>query len=215
MLDPFYPYKNERSKKLQYLTLVNNPPSNHPVTVDEAKLYCKVDTTADDDVFEILVHAAVKAIENECGGLAIVKRTFTQKQTGGLEVIELMREPLVSLTSVTFAENFNSTPTTITSQVRTLSGQLIHENGYFKQGRDGDGYVIQFVAGLVDDTNQAHLDAPQILRTAILRMIAFLYEQRQEFARSYSEGSWKVDYSEVPEAIKRLVMPYHISKGVI
>lgn len=199
----------------QLMTFTNAPPTNHPVTVDEAKLFCKVDTTDDDDVFEILLHAAVKEIENECGGLAIVKRTFTQKQTGGIEFIELMRSPVVSITSMTYALGFTDTPSSITSDVRLSGDNVFHEDGYFKQGRSGDGYVTTFVAGLVDDTNQAHLDAPSVLRNAILRLIAYYYENRQEFAKSYNENQWSVQYAGMPENIKRMVMTYHTGKALI
>lgn len=199
----------------QYLTVNNAPPTNHPVTVDEAKLFCKVDTATDNDIFDMLIHAATKEIENETGGYCIIKRSITQKQTGGLEVLELMREPVASITSVTYAQGFSDTPTTITSDVRLSGANLFHEDGYFKQGRNGDGYVVTFVAGSIDDTNQAHLSTPSLLKNAILRLVAYYYENRQEHAKQYSEGNWSVSYGPMPEDVKRMVMYYHTSKGLI
>ena len=95
---------------------------------------------------------------------------------------------------------------------------MYHIDGYFEQGRKGDGYTIQYDAGYFTASNYTNSTDPalNVFKTAILRTVAWLYEQREEHVVSMKEGQWSVSYAgELPNGIKRLVMPYHTGKNII
>ena len=155
--------------KYQNVTISTSEPVHEPVSLEEAKNYLKVDYTTDDTLIENLIHVVRKQIENELGGLLIVKRTVTQKQTGGLDTINLFRQPVNSITSITYYEDFSSTGSVVSAtNYRFSDGQLYHIDGYWQSGRESDGYVIVYNAGIADDTGQSAENSPYTLRHAIL-----------------------------------------------
>lgn len=202
--------------KYQATTVTVTEPVFEPVSLEEAKNYLKVDYATDDNLIEILIHVARKQIENELGGLLIVKRAVTQKQTGGLERIDLLRQPVNSITSVTYYEDFASTGSVIAStDYRFNDGQLYHKDGFFSRGREGDGYVIVYNAGIANDTGQSAENSPHTLRQAIMRIVAYLYENREEYVTQISEGNLSVTYNkEIRNDVNLLLMPYHTGLAV-
>jgi uncharacterized phiE125 gp8 family phage protein len=205
-----------QNKKYQFLTITDAEPQYEPVSLELVKNYLKVDYTTDNDLIEALIHSARKQIEAECGSLAIVRRSVTQKQTGGLQFIDLMRQPVNSITSVTYYESFDSTGEVIpATDYRFSDGILIHKDGYWKSGRDADGYVIVYNAGITLDTGQSAENSPHTLRTAIMRLIAFLYENREQYVTGINEGNLSVSYDQnMRKEINMLIMPYHTGKAV-
>lgn len=200
----------------QYVTVAQTTPTHNPVSLEEAKNYLKVDYATDDDLIEALIFAARKQVENELGGLLIVKRTVTQKQTGGVKTIDLMRGPMVSISSITYYEDFDSVGELISSSdYRFADGAIFHRNGFWDEGREADGYVIVYTAGLVDDTGQAAENSPETIRMAILRIVAYLYENREEYSTQISEGGLTVTYNkQLRNDVNLMLMPYHTGKAV-
>ena len=204
--------------RIQNVTISAAEPTYEPLELALVKTYLKVDTSADDTLIEVLIMAARKQIENELGGYLIVKRSVTQKQTGGLETIDLLRQPVNSITSVTYYENFDSAGEVIAStKYRFSDGKLYHTDGYWKAGRESDGYVIVYNAGVQEDTGQSAENSSKALRTAMLRYIAYMYENREEYATTISEGGFNISYNSIigNTLFKNLLMPYHTGKGLI
>lgn len=192
----------------------SNNITHEPVDLEEMKNYLKIDYTTDDDLIESLIKSARKQVEDELGGLAIIQRQFIQKQTGGLERLELLRQPVQSITSITYNQYFESTGETITNY-RRVGHLLYHQDGYWQTGREADGYVITYTAGLVPDTGNSHRDVPRGIRTTIERIVAYLYENREDFATSINEGNLSINYDKnLRRDINLLMMPYHTGKGL-
>jgi uncharacterized phiE125 gp8 family phage protein len=202
--------------KYQAITVSATEPQYEPISLEETKNYLKIDYTTDDQLIENLIHTVRRQVENELGGFLIVKRTVTQKQTGGLETIDFMRSPVNSITSITYYESFDSTGSVISSSnYRFNDGQLYHKDGYWAQGREGDGYVIVYNAGLVNDTGQTAENSPHPLRHAILRIVAYLYENREEYVTQANEGNFSVTYDKkIRSDVNLLLMPYHTGMAV-
>lgn len=216
------PYASVGSTIKQDIKLkVTTAPTLTLVSKTEAKNYLKLSSdTADDDLVEDLISASQGMIERELGGLALVTTGFTQYQKGGIEIIELMREPIVGTPTVSYYSDFSTvTATSLTaSSIRAVQNELYHVDGYFDEGRDGDGYTIQYDAGYFTASNYTTSTDPalNVFKTAILRTVAWLYEQREEHVTSSNEGEWSVSYSgELPMGIKRLVMPFSTGRGLI
>lgn len=203
--------------KYQNISVSSPEPTNEPISLTLAKNYLKVDYTTDDDLIEFLIKSVRKQIENELGGLHIVKRAVTQKQTGGIERIKFMREPVNSITSITYFEEFDSTGEVLSaSNYRFVDGEIYHRDGFWKVGRESDGYVIVYNAGIVDDTGQAAENSAPALRNAMLRIIGYLYENREEFATTIGEGNLNISYNTIVgnSELKSLLMPYMTVKAV-
>jgi uncharacterized phiE125 gp8 family phage protein len=210
------PYDISQSK-YQNITINSTEPTYEPVTLSEAKNYLKVDYTTDDNLISSLIFSARKQIENELGGVAIVKRSFTQKQTGGIKEICLMRQPVNSITSLTYYDSFDSIGELIDpSEYRNVNEFIFSKNGFFNFGRNADGYVTVFNAGLVEDTQIGASTCPISLKTAILRIVAYLYENREEFATTIGEGGFSISYNSIVgnSEFKSLLAPYMVSKAV-
>lgn len=188
--------------------------THEPADLEEMKNYLKIDYDTDDDLIESLIKGARKQVEAELGGLAIIQRQFIQKFTGGLERIELLRQPVQSISSVIYNEYFDSTGQAITNY-RRVNHLLYHEDTFWKIGRDADGYIVTFVAGLVADTGQSHTNVPRGIRVAIERIVAYLYENREDFATSINEGNFSITYDKnLRRDINLLLMPFHTGKGI-
>jgi uncharacterized phiE125 gp8 family phage protein len=196
----------------QYVTISETEPTHEPVTVNEAKNYFKVDDTTDDTLIAQIIKTARKMIETHAS-LTFHQRTVTQKQTGGVESLDALRMPVTTVSSITYAKDFDSTPTTLDSLSYRLAGnKFYHESGNFVRGRDADGYVITYAAGMVADATPSTLRSD--FKTAILRVAAFLYENRQEYATGWSEQGFSVNYDIMKSEINRIINPYSTAKGI-
>lgn len=216
-------YDDERYNILQVPKMVlKTPPTQTLVSKAEAKNYLKLSSDTTDDTFvEQLIDSATAMIERELGGIALYHQTWTQYQQGGCETIELMRSPVIGVPTVSYYESFDTvtaTNITYTSHFRTLEDELYHADGYFDAGREGDGYKIEYDVGMFTASNYTSSSDPRLdtFKTAICRTIAYLYENREEHIDSISEGNWKVTYDkQLPQGIKRLIMPFHSGRGLI
>lgn len=201
----------------QYISISETEPLYEPITVNEAKNYMKVDDSTDDALILQLIKTSRKMIETQAA-LAFHRRTVTQKQTGGIETLDAMRVPVHSVSSIQFAEEFDSSYIILdSSEYRLANNRFFNENYRFQRGRDGDGYVITYVAGMVADTTPSTLNND--MKTAILRVVAFLYENRQEYAQGWSEQGFSISYESEGVAllkgiINKLVNPYASAKGI-
>lgn len=165
--------------------------TNEPLSLTEVKNNLKIDYSTDDDLLTGLIKSVRVQIETELGGVNIIRRNMIQKQTGGVEFIELLRQPVNSIASIIYFEDFDSTGETITDY-RQVNNILYHRDTFFKVGRAADGYVITYNAGLIADAVNANLSVPSNIKTAMQRVISYLYENRQQYASTYSEGGWSI-----------------------
>lgn len=216
------PYADNQYENQNIKLKLKSAPTQSVVSKTEAKNYLKLSSdTTDDTLVEQLITSATGIIERELGGVSIYTQTWLQYQQGGCDVIELMREPVIGTPTVSFYSDFETvTATTITATTtfRNIDNELYHVDGYWERGRNGDGYTIEFDTGVFTASTVTSSQDPRlsVFKTAILRTVAWLYEQREEHVTSIREGEWSVDYSsELPNGIKRLIMPYHSGRGLI
>ena len=200
------------SVPLQYITVTEAEPTYEPVTVTEAKNYLKVDDNTDDALIAQLIKTSRRMIETHAN-IKFHRRSVTQKQTGGLETLDAMRHPIFSVSSITYAKDFDSTPETLdSSEYRFVHDRFFHEAGRFVEGRPADGYVITYTAGMVADATPSTLNND--FKTAILRILAFLYENRQEYAQGWNEQGFSINYDIMKGEINRIINPYASAKGI-
>ena len=217
-LDPYSPTRTIR--QTPRLTRVSAPTFSI-VSKQEMNNYLKVEENGDTDIIDHIIDTATSIVERECGGIAIVEQTWKQYQKGGCERITLMREPIIGTPTVSYYEEFETTVATnitYSSFFKTVENELYHVDGYWEEGRDGDGYTITFKAGLFTATDYTTTKNPDLdlLKIAICRIGAWLYEQREEHTTDINEGNWSIKYTnELPTGIKRLLQPFHTGRGLI
>lgn len=164
-----------------------SPSTDEPVTVAEAKLWIKLDSTetADDNVVSSLITTARTRIE-ECSARSFIKNTFDAylDRTPCEQEVRLPRAPLVSVTSVTGFSNLDLTDTGGTAMstsgyyVDTASepGRVVltGASAWPTGTRRANAMIIRFVAG--ESTSAAGVQ--ERAKTEIKQLVAKLYEHR-------------------------------------
>lgn len=215
-----YPEHGLTGKKVnQNITIEQtSTPTLTIVSSTEMKNYLKVDGSTDDTLINGLTLAAQSIISRQLGDTPLIETDFTQRQKGGIEHIKLMRNNVNGVPTVSYYESFDTTTATnitYSDYFRKVGNKLIHVNGYFVEGRDGDGYTIDFKAGKY--TASSYSSADEGLKTAVQRIVGYLYENREEGLTDLKESNWtaKYDWSSDPVGVKYLLMPYHSGEGII
>lgn len=160
-------------------------PTIEPVTVDEAKNFCRIDLTEDDSLITNLITAARQASENYTGR-AYINQSITYSTDTNSLFIPLPKIPYSSCTTVKYLDTDNAW------QALTVT------TDYDVTKRGEAGVVTLLTTPSVDDRGVATVEVvyvagygataasvPYALKQAILMRVAALYERRSEA----SEGS--------------------------
>jgi uncharacterized phiE125 gp8 family phage protein len=144
------------------LTLVT--PAEMPVTVEEVRANSRIDGTADDDLIEGLIAAAVSYIESWTSrkfAPATWDYTADAFPTGA---IYLPLSPVASVASIAYADA-NSDPQVVTGY--TVDGVALSLAGGWPTG---SSVVVRFVAGD---------GVPAAVKQAVLLLVGHWYENRE------------------------------------
>lgn len=165
------------------------PPTIEPVTIDDAKLFAKIDPdmSVDNDLVGELIAAARKAIEEK-----LDRSIITQDWDYFLDAfpdadcpIRLERPPVVTVSSVKYTPNGGSLVTvnaadyyldnTLDSRGRPRRGEVWLQVGKAWPGdvlRVANGVQVRYTAGY------AAKDVPQSYRLGIKQLVAYWYYNR-------------------------------------
>lgn len=162
------------------VSLVTGPKAD-PVSLSEAKLHCRIDENADNATVAMLIKAAAAVCENYMRR-PIMTQEFKQfmDEWPGESYLELVRAPLVSVTSVKTYDDADVATVFASSNyfvdTATVPGRIVLRSNvsWPSWTRRANPIEIQFKAGYGDDPNSV----PTEIRMAILQTIAFLYENR-------------------------------------
>lgn len=180
------------------------------LTTDEAKNYIKVSHSVDDSLIRTLIEASESACENIIHKI-LYNSSYTQKQNGGLEEITLFKTPILTNPTLTYYENFTSAGTilTLNTDYRLVDNKLYHSDNYFIEGRKGDGYKIEYGAGMFTSSVDNNSMEYSCVKTFLARNVAFLYENRQIYCTNFNEENWSIsyNYADTPMEIKSILNP--------
>lgn len=196
-------------------------PATEPITLAQAKLYLRVDDTADNDLITALITAARERAE-EYTKRAFITQTWTYRLdrfpkgqaeqwwegvvqahsnilNGGKRDIMIPRPPLASITHLKTYDDAN-TATTYSADnyivdTNSKPGRLVLENAqtWPTDLRRANAIEIEFIAGYGANAT----DVPAAIRTAIYIILAKLYE-----CRGSDDG--------MPESAKMMLQPYKV-----
>lgn len=156
-------------------------PSVEPVTVDEVKLYARIDGTEEDTLLSSFIIAARKSCEQYLGRALIKQKMALLLNEWPDKVIELPRPPLFSVDSiVTIGEDgteitYDSSNYYVMNQ--TEPGKLIIKQSSanpYQIDRSYGGYKITFYAGYGTSAS----DVPNAIRDGLKAWVTHIYENR-------------------------------------
>ena len=177
---------------------VVTPPASEPITLAEAKLFLRVDHSAEDDLIATLIGAAREAVEAGCGRVLITRRVresldIWRRDAIGGAVLGL--GPVVDVIAVRLLAD-NGSQSVIDPARYRLEGnrdrpRLVFASGVPATLRDIGGIEIEYDVGFAEDA----ADVPVALRVATMQIVTALYEARQGQAA-------------VPDSARALMRPF-------
>jgi uncharacterized phiE125 gp8 family phage protein len=160
-------------------TTLTTAPTIEPVTLAEAKAFCRVDTNDDDSLFATLIRAARLHAEKH-QQRALINQTWTLVLDGLYEPIELPYPPLSSVTTLKYLDSAGDQQT-LSSATYTVSTD--HEPGritlaYGKSWPTLRGVVDQVEIAYVAGYGATPDTVPHETRLAILQLVSHWYVHR-------------------------------------
>lgn len=174
------------------------PPASEPVSLAEAKLFLRVDHTAEDSLIAALIGAARQAVEAGCGRALIARRVRESLDIWRRDVSNgavLGLGPVTDVVAVRLLAD-NGSQSVIDPERYRLEGhrdrpRLVFPSGFPATLRSVGGIEIEYDAGYAEDA----ADLPIALRVATMQIVAALYELRQGEAP-------------IPETARALIRPF-------
>lgn len=174
-------------------------PIEEPVSVELAKLHCRVDGSDEDTLFQdILIPAARRWCEKKTGRTfcTTTKRLTIDNFPGSYGPIELPHPPLVSVTSVAYTNTAGSAATVSSADYRVITDAT---PGFIEPAY-GDSWPcssVQDISGAVQITYRAGFgnaeDVPSSIKQAMLMLIAHWYTHREAIGTTTSEIQMAVE----------------------
>ena len=176
-------------------------PETEPVTLAEAKTFLRLAGTAEDDLLTGLIRAAREDLERATG-LALIEQGWrlVLDCVPGTDVVLVPRHPVREIVAVTAYGSEGEASLVAASDYQT---DLISRPARLlfmrrpQPMRAMNGLEIDFRAGF----GEASTDVPDLLRRAMLVLVAHWYE----FRASYGPGEQPVSY---PPQYERMISAY-------
>lgn len=157
------------------------PPTSEPITLAEAKAQCRVLHDHEDTYLTGLIALARQYAEEVLGYGMLTQTWDYYLDSFAAKVIRLPKGPVVSVSSVSYAD-LNGSTQTLASSVYLLSAGKAPAEITLKSGQawpsvftQADSVVIRYVVG-----HATAAAIPAALKHAMLMLIAHWYEQRAE-----------------------------------
>ena len=161
--------------------ILTTPPASEPVSLDDAKAHLRLSQSDDDVLLSTLISAARRRIEAETG-LALIQQGWScyRDDWPDTGLVEIAVAPLLSVNRVTTygdddtAADIDASHYYIDAVSRPARVALRGSRVWPRPGRAANGIEIAVTAGF----GTAAAAVPEDLRTALLHLVAQLYENR-------------------------------------
>ena len=181
--------------------ILTGAPEAEPVTLTDARSFLRLQGTADDELLSGLITAARQDVERATG-LALIDQTWRMAidRLPPSDMATLMRHPVREILSVTvFGSEGEASlvdPADYQADLMSRPARLLFVRRP-AMARAMNGLEIDFRAGF----GEAGPDVPDLLRRAILLLVAHWYE----FRASFGPGDQPVSY---PQSYERMIASY-------
>lgn len=165
---------------------INTPPAEEPITLSEAKEWCRVTTTDDDSLITSLISAVRIFGERYCNRIFVdtsIDCFFAGLDSSNQEpysFVQVRRAPLSSITAVSsYISGIYTATTDYLLKQSTGFSRLIFKNSITADSDIEYPLKVEAVFGY-----GAAADVPEEIKTALKAHVAFLYENRGDVAAS-------------------------------
>jgi len=156
---------------------------NEPVTLAEVKTHLKIDYTTDDTMLNTLIQTARESIEALCN-ISITEKAFLLKFDKVGEKIQIPKPPCLTIDVVNvYDDDYTKTVIDSSKYAKLINNRFTPSRIVLKRGYEwdyytntGEGFEIEFTCGF---TTESDYQLPTELKTEILNLIAYWYENRQ------------------------------------
>ncbi len=184
--------------------IIIEQPLVEPVSLDEVKLYLRVDGDQENALLEQLIKSARRMVEDFTSRALIsqvhqVVSGLDESEDGGIELPFAPFQSLVALPQVSSGKSVEAVRSFQLNDTRPQARVFINHN-YYSQAVAR----IQYRCGYGDTA----ASVPETLRQAILLLVADLYENRP------GEGVRKSGVKALPGLVRSLLDPYRIMRFV-
>lgn len=186
---------------------VTESPIELPITRAAAKLYLRLDTSAEDAIVDDCIQAAVDYCERELA-LALMDQEITLKLDyfpTGREIF-LPMSNLLSITSVTYVDGAGATQsfTDYTADTYQTPGRIVNNTNTWPQIKDAANVItIVYRAGFKAYETGLINPIPTAIRQAMLMLITHWYDHRNAVFIGSGVAS-----DEIALAVTSLLQPY-------
>lgn len=166
--------------------------ASEPITTTEAKLHLKVDVTDDDTLIDRLIKAARRSCEMYTER-SFITQTWKAYGDSFPETIELIKGPVISVTSVQYVDSDGVT------QTYSTDDYTVDIQGDVARIKPVDSWPdIDDIMNAVIVTYQAGYgsasDVPEDIKAAMLLIIGKLYQDREDTVkRMPTHAQWLLD----------------------
>ena len=172
-------------------------PAVEPITLDEAKLHLKVDSSDDNALISALITTVRQLGEREAGRLFITQ-TWQMYLDYASPEIDVPKPPLQSVTAITVINEAGAetvvgdTLYDVDASENSLGRVKLKSGCVWPDHRGFASFIIEFKAGYGD----AATDVPEALKQGMLQLLSHLHDNR---------GA-----EEIPKGIKAMFWPFKI-----
>lgn len=156
------------------LTLVT-PATSSPVSLEEAKAWCRVDGTADDVALEGMLAAAAQLVEEHLGK-SLCAQTWRLALDGFAAEIELPRGPVTAVTVFTYVD-VDGVVRTVDPATYALDLVSDPQRVVLADGESWPGTATRVNAVLIE-FSAGYATVPAPIATAIAMLVASWFENR-------------------------------------
>ena len=178
---------------------VTTAAASEPVSLSEAKLWLKVDFSADDDLITALIQAAREMVENYTNR-KLMPQTVTERfNSFPSENIVLSAAPLASVTSINYTDEdgapqvLNSSKYIVQDYALPAQISVAYSETWPTTRDEANAVNVVYVVGYADADS-----VPQALKNAIKMTLAYMYENRTDKVKK------------LPTQVEYICWPYRI-----
>lgn len=190
---------------------VTTPPTDEPITLDEAKLHLRVSDTTDDTLITTLIQAAREHVEDVCER-ALMPQTWTERRlyfpptptlmpqawterlSPYVGAIKLRGGRVTAITSITYTDSAGTVqtldPATYVTDFTTEPATILPVDEWPDCATD---VVVPYQVGYADAAS-----VPAAIKAAMMLIIGNLYANREGAGQAISENP----------TVARLLLPY-------